>query len=188
MEFLDLIFDEKDIGTDEVWTCEGEVLILCGFAATSKRILEIGTQWGRTTINLAKASPPDAIIWTIDKDPKPTLIGKFEWANKIRFFQGDSLTFDFAAHGVSNCDLIFVDGCHEDFMFGADTRLAFSLISSTGKIVWHDHYDDSCRGGFVHIKSILEKLGLPIVDPGGMAVLDLAKCYPVQARNDLETG
>lgn len=169
MELSDLIVDK---GRVEVGMDAESTLFLCGLASSARRILEIGTYSGWTTINLAKASPPDAIVWTIDKYPRiPLPVEGYEWFHKIVVLNGDSLTFDFVSSGVTDCDLILIDGCHDDYMVGADTRLAISLASPTGKIVWHDVYDS----GNSHVESILKRMGLPVsFSPNnGLAVLDV---------------
>lgn len=113
--------------------------IVCAIAKQSKKILEIGTFRGRTTVNLAKFSQKDAIIYTIDKEDRAnSALFQYEFSNKIRTIVGNALYYDFVRKGICDLDFVFVDGDHAKTSVYADTRIALQLIKRDGVIVWHD--------------------------------------------------
>lgn len=122
-----------------------ELLSLMDFVQKEKpkRILEIGTKHGRTTINLAKFSPIDAKIYSVDIKmlPKNEIKDLPEY-NKIEFFEGNTLNFNFKKQGLNNFDLIFVDANHKEKYVINDTKIAYQLINPGGVIVWHDYNKD----------------------------------------------
>lgn len=113
--------------------------IICAFAKRAHKILEIGTCWGRTTANLAKFSPNDAIVYSIDKEDKVNpILMSYPFSNKIRLIKDNSFYYDFIRNGMSDLDLIFIDGSHAKTSVYADTRISMQLIAREGIIVWHD--------------------------------------------------
>jgi len=129
-------------------------------------IFEIGTFDGRTTLNFAINSPPDAKIYTLDL-PKNNLItpalpvgegdnvyiedkatGKrfkekrediFPEKRKIIQLYGDSATFDFTPY-YGKMDMIFIDGAHSYEYVLNDSDIAFKLLKNgKGIIIWHDY-------------------------------------------------
>ena len=94
-------------------------------------IFEIGTFDGRTTLNMAANSPPDAKIYTldlpsqsrtelpidpgeekyIDKETSGTRFIGTDCEPKITQLYGDSAAFDFSPY-VDKVDTVFVDGAH----------------------------------------------------------------------------
>ena len=126
-----------------------------------KRLFEIGTFDGRTTINLAANSPSDAHVFTldlprtmlddtklplescerayIDKEKSGILIAGHEAEGKITQLCGDSATFDFSPHW-GQMDFVFVDGSHSYEYVLSDSRIAMRLLrGGRGTIVWHDY-------------------------------------------------
>lgn len=127
-----------------------------------RRIFEIGTFDGRTTLNLALNSEAD--IHTLDLpaeelDASDVTGADIKYVNKpisgarfrtgpnkdlpcvkrITQHLGDSAKFDFSPwHG--RVDLIFVDGAHtHDFVMN-DSEAAFRMLAPEGGvIVWHDY-------------------------------------------------
>jgi len=122
-----------------------DLQILATLARDRKRILEIGTMYGRTTLNLANTSPPDAVVTTVDIDMSnfrgvlesrqidPAIVAK------IDVIEEDSRKFDFAAHGP--WDYIFVDGWHSTDVAYADSVNAYHNLVEGGILVWHDFSD-----------------------------------------------
>lgn len=132
----------------------------------AKRIFEIGTFDGRTTINLAKNTPKDAEIFTLDLPPeqisfvKLNLYSKPEvnrddkrYINKseigLRYKQhseqskiiqllGDSATFNFSTY-YHSMDFIFVDGSHSQDYVKSDTEIVLKLAHKNSIIMWHDY-------------------------------------------------
>jgi len=141
-----------------------------------RTIFEIGTFDGRTTLNLAHFSPPDAKIFTLDlpasglenaKLPmyssetmyveKPESGIKFRntpQEKKITQLLGDSATFDFSPYR-KKMDFIFVDGAHSYEYVINDTKRALDMLSpDKGIILWHDYL---CVEGLTHALNDLYK-------------------------------
>ncbi len=151
-----------------------ELFILSFFAKKfgSSSIFEIGTFDGRTALNLAVNSSPDAKIYTIDL-PKDTgssvglpvtkgdtaYINKnvtgqrylnkdrkaFPEINKIVQLFGDSARFDFTPY-FNMISMVFVDGAHSYEYVKNDSDVAMKMMKNgKGLIVWHDYdalYDE----------------------------------------------
>ena len=124
-----------------------------------RRIFEIGTFRGRTTLNFAMNSPADCRIYTLDLPPaaRPAAQqatnqadaqiiqksltgidyqGKPE-CSKITQLLGSSLDFDFTPY-AGQMDLVFVDGAHHYEAVLSDTRNALRMLSPGGVVIWHD--------------------------------------------------
>jgi len=127
----------------------------------ARRILEIGTYDGNTTLNLAANSPEDAAIVTVDLPPNwdkrdfeskvtetdlnikdPAITGaQFKntaYAYKISQVFGDSTKLDWATL-PGPFDLVFIDGCHAYEFVHQDTANALRYLRAGGLIVWHDY-------------------------------------------------
>lgn len=116
-----------------------DLKILAWLSKGKRRILEIGTKHGQTTINFAKNSAPDAIVYTIDVDQQQdhSEIKEYDCYKKIKFIQADSTKFDFSSI-KEKFDLIFIDGCHQFNAVISDTLNAVKVLEKGGLIVWHD--------------------------------------------------
>lgn len=122
-----------------------------------RRLFEIGTFDGRTTLALATNAPDDAQIYTLDLPAesstalaierserafvdKPVSGARFigtDAARKITQLFGDSATFDFSPY---HADLIFVDASHAyEYVLNDSARALTMLGDSRGVIVWHDY-------------------------------------------------
>ncbi len=126
-----------------------------------KRLFEIGTFDGRTTLNLAANASAEAEVYTLDL-PKnklsetnlPLEVGEEKYIDKetsgarflatdclqkITQLYGDSATFDFSPF-FNTVDFIFIDGSHSYEYVLHDSRLALKLLrSGQGVILWHDY-------------------------------------------------
>lgn len=138
-----------------------ELAILAAIARSlqPKRIVEIGTAEGRTTLNLALNSPRDAEIITLDLpleltgkhrkhsgpdyrqmeiDEPGVLFRNHPVASKIKLVLADSTKFDWAPYERS-VDFVFIDGAHDYESVRKDTENALRIICPNGVIVWHDY-------------------------------------------------
>jgi hypothetical protein len=126
----------------------------------AKRIFEIGTSDGSTTVNLAANSAPDARIVTLDLPPdwsgnlsmevpadyrnvtnRGGIGKKFRntsYENKIEQLFGDSAEMDWSQLG-GPFDVIFIDGCHYYDYVAKDTENALKHLSPQGLVIWHDY-------------------------------------------------
>lgn len=138
-----------------------ELTVLCAAARhlRPRRVLEIGTFNGNTTLNLA-LNLPDAEIVTVDLPPNwdqrygidvPDIYDNVtdragvgiqfrEHAcnTRIRQVFGDSAKVDFGALG-GKFDFVFIDGNHHHDYVVSDTRKALDVLNPGGVIAWHDY-------------------------------------------------
>jgi len=143
-----------------------ELMVLSGVVNTikPKRLFEIGTFDGRTTLNLAINSPDNSEIITIDlpkenidksklnlekgdylfidKNESGSCFTKSSWAPKIEQLYGDTASFDFSNYYQST-DFVFVDASHHHEYVINDSHIAMKLINSNQDknkmIFWHDY-------------------------------------------------
>ena len=134
-----------------------------------RRILEIGTYNGLTTLQMALNAPPGCIVYTLDlpDDLQASLplsdidtyvarhfrakLGTYTGSYfagrdglNIRQLLGDSAEFDYATTIDSPVDIVFIDAAHDYQHKKIDTENAFRLLSSRGVILWHNYGDVSC--------------------------------------------
>jgi len=130
-----------------------------------RRLMELGTFDGRTTLNLAANSPPDAEVFTLDlpqddlhnaqlplaawdkhyikKDVSGARYQGADCAGKIIQLFGDSATFDFSPY-LQTVDFVFIDASHAYEYVLSDSRAALKMLrrgdgSGTKVILWHDY-------------------------------------------------
>lgn|SRR5262245_33382629 len=141
-----------------VWV--NELAVLAGICRwlKPKRVFEIGTFNGRTTVNLAANSPEDAIVHTLDiPHDHPvfaqvsgeerfqlganngTLYRNSAFAKKVEQLWSDSAEFDETPF-AGKIDLAFVDGSHSYEYVKNDTEKTLRMMTPDGVIVWHDYY------------------------------------------------
>jgi hypothetical protein len=132
-------------------------LVALARSVSARRIFEIGTYNGLTATTLA-ANLPAARIETLDLPPgsPPALtIAEADHFHTISFENrvyegtphevrivqhfGDSAEFDFGTLG-DPFDLVYVDGAHSRAYVENDTRAAFSIVDSSGIVVWDDYW------------------------------------------------
>lgn len=126
-----------------------------------KRLVEIGTWDGNTTVNLAANAPPDAIVTTIDLPPdwsggemaleiKPMQENVTDRArvaiqykgspyeSRIRQVWGDSAKVDYSKLD-GPFDFAFIDGCHDYAYVKKDTDNVLAHLAPKGIVAWHDY-------------------------------------------------
>ncbi len=133
-----------------------------------RRILEIGTYNGMTTLQMALNAPPECTVYTLDlpvgQQPSVpsseldkyvaqsflprfgTSTGSyFKGRTDVRIVQllGDSTTFGYNAWIDGPIDLVFIDGAHDYRTKKIDSENALRLLSPTGVILW-DNFADVC--------------------------------------------
>ncbi len=129
-------------------------------ARQPRRLLEIGTFDGNTTLQMATNSPTDARVFTLDLPPDPTAAqGELDAADvayiqdaakharkyarhaagaKVTQWLGDSATFDLAAAG-GPFDFAFIDGSHSFDYVRSDTERVLPRMAAGGLVLWHDY-------------------------------------------------
>jgi len=120
-------------------------------------VLEIGTFTGLTALTFAM-NCPGIEVHTLDLPAAEGPVLKIDLADqsyitsrkRIRAYEGrpeaaciiqhegDSALFDFHSLG-KKFDLVYIDGAHSYDYVANDTRVAFSVVSDFGAIVWDDY-------------------------------------------------
>ena len=143
----------------------------------AKKVLEIGTFNGNTTLNIAANLPDDGEVVTMDlplDEPGEyglkveegmrnvtdrQVIGQqfkgHELARKIRQVFGDTAKADFNAL-EGPFDVAFIDGCHDYAYVKSDTDNVLKVMRPGGCVLWHDYAEmesvsravDEYRGRF----------------------------------------
>ena len=131
-----------------------ETIILRNLAANvgdGGLILEIGSAWGHSCVNMAEASSESVQIITIDPW---SLIPKGEWAEREKLFLKNIEPFrnrieivkDFSQNvDVKNIlkgrriDLLFIDGDHHQNAVRDDYLNYHPFVKKNGFIVFHDY-------------------------------------------------
>lgn len=128
-----------------------------------RRILELGTYNGMTTLQMALNAPAGCVTYTLDLPPDLAAtieLGKLDRlvANSFKssfgsgvgsYFSGrsdvsivqlwgDTATFDYSVIGGS-LDLIFIDAAHDYRNKMIDSERAFDMLAPGGAILWHDY-------------------------------------------------
>jgi predicted O-methyltransferase YrrM len=142
---------------------ELELVLISSFVhrTSPQNCFEIGTFDGRTTLNMALNSPPEAHVFTLDlpvseieNTQLPIDSWEKAWINKERSgarfvahsagkkitqLYGDSANFDFSPY-LGKMDLVFVDASHAYEYVKNDSLVAFRLLrNGRGVILWHDY-------------------------------------------------
>jgi predicted O-methyltransferase YrrM len=158
---------------------EYELLVICSFVVQigARRIFEIGTYDGRTTLAVARNMGSDGHVATLNLPPDwsgpgvprddaklasavvsgERFLGSPE-AARITQLWGDSAQFDFSPFR-NKMDLVFIDGAHSEEYAKTDTKTALTLIGSAGGLVlWHD----ATRYGVAKYLTRAVRAGLPL--------------------------
>jgi hypothetical protein len=181
VDISELIHNDLNIKVSNLKTKDGNVSHLEHLAIAllvkhnkPKKIFEIGTFDGRSTLNMA-INAPDAKIYTLDlpaEDIGNTSLEIHPWeekyilkkksgsrftnkklSNTINQLYGDSASFDFKDY-LERMDFIFVDGSHMTEYVKNDTKWALKLRkSSKSTILWHDY-----GGDWQGVTEVMDKL------------------------------
>jgi predicted O-methyltransferase YrrM len=141
---------------------QGQLLHVLARAHGARRILEIGTLGGYSTIWLGRALPPDGRLLTLEADPRHAAVAQ---VNIDRAGLGDVVTVRVAraqdtlpqlvAEGTVPFDLIFLDADKESYPFYLEWALKLSrpgtlIIADNvvrgGRIVDADSEDSNVQG------------------------------------------
>jgi len=138
-----------------------ELLIISLLISTlkPKKIFEIGTFNGRTTINMALNQPKDGEVVTLDLPTNETKLplaeteekyilgkdGRRQTHAQIKQIYGDSADYDFTDY-IDRVDFMFVDGSHSYEYTINDSKVAYNLVRRGGYILFHDYGNPSWPG------------------------------------------
>lgn len=123
-----------------------------------KKVFEIGTFEGLTSVVFAKNSDSAVKVFSLDLPPEKdvprthrsfqaqsikesyhsgVLIDLLGCGQQVERLYGDSALFDFRDY-ESSIDLFFIDGAHTAEYVARDSLTAFRAVSANGWILWHD--------------------------------------------------
>lgn len=141
-----------------VWVNELVMLDAVCRLLNPKKIFELGTFNGRTTVNLAANSPDDATVYTLDiphdhpayaevdgeerfrlKANAGAFYRNSPYASKVKQLWADSAEFD-PSPMLRQIDLAFIDGSHSYAYVKNDTEKVLQMMAPDGVIFWHDYY------------------------------------------------
>ena len=156
-----------------------------------KRVVEIGTFDGNTTLQLAVNTPDDTEIYTLDLpiglDTSPGVDGQdaryivsdlrvqrrflnTRFHNRIRQCYGDSLLYDFAQFAEGGKpDFIFIDAGHSYECVRNDTEKSLEILAPGGTIVWQD-FGSSWPGVYQYLAELSGRLNLLHIEETSLVV------------------
>lgn len=142
--------DAADIPAIQVAANQGKLLHLLGRAIGARRILEVGTLAGYSTIWLARALPPDGELVTLEIEPRHAAVAQANVdragaGDRVDIRVGDALTTLAALRreGGPPFDLVFVDA---DKQRGAEYVDHAVALGRPGTVIV---VDNTVRGGAV---------------------------------------
>ncbi len=128
----------------------------------AKRVLEIGTFDGNTTLLISANLEEDGKVVTVDLPPDFNLVTDAStlkyatdinltprmllarqyqghpMARRVTQMYGDSASLNWETFG-DPFDLIFIDGCHKEAYVRSDSHNAIRRLAPGGIIIWHDY-------------------------------------------------
>ncbi len=141
---------------------EGKLLMLLAQAIGARKILEIGTLGGYSTIWLARALPNEGQLVTLEFDPKHADVARVNIARaglasvvELRIGRALDTLPKIAAEGLGPFDLIFIDADKESYpdylrwslkLSRCGTLIIADNVVRDGKIVDADSNDELVQG------------------------------------------
>ncbi len=182
----------RDPGTS-VTLLELNCILMLMTSVAARKVIEIGTFDGNTTLNMAANLPVDGSVVTIDLPMDneeyalhidaeiernitdrarvgAQFLNNFE-GHKIKQVLGDFAILDFSTLG-GPFDFAFIDGCHAYAYVKSDTEKILPVMRPGGIVVWHDYAMmesvsravDEFRGQFASLCAVqLTRLAVGVV-------------------------
>jgi|HubBroStandDraft_6_1064221.scaffolds.fasta_scaffold58617_2 predicted O-methyltransferase YrrM len=172
-----------DLGSPSGEMPAGELACLCALARLRQPqcVVEIGTARGWTTRHLARNTPKDCRIFTVDLPAEgraaaaashwsdPHLVTAawdnqrdFEAEPKITQILHDSTTIEWENLLDRKVDLALIDGSHLYEHVRADTERLRRVLAPTAIVLWHDYSTVEVRRGVRKYLLELHSSGWPI--------------------------
>jgi hypothetical protein len=160
-----------------------EISVLCCLLAMTrpKKILEIGSFRGLTTLNLA-LNAPQAEVHTVDITNS---WGSYYYAERpevtnIHQHYGDTNTFDFEREIGEGVDFCLIDGGHEYEQVKNDTMKVLPLLTDDCTLLWDDYgkndfLSENESFGVSRFIHELKGTGVSVLSGTGLAFLRMNK-------------
>ena len=107
--------------------------------AAGRRVLELGTALGRSTVCLAQQARQVVTIDRLDQAEAREWCRRYEVDERVVFHQGE--VEEIAARLEGRFDLVFVDTGHDEASVRGDIEAALPLLEMSGLIAFHDYPD-----------------------------------------------
>jgi predicted O-methyltransferase YrrM len=127
----------------EVAPNQGKLLMVLALARGARRILEIGTLGGYSTIWLARALPADGCLVTIEAKPEHAAVARANIARagladrvELREGQAADILAGLAAEGGEPFDLVFIDADKQGYVEYFEWALRLARI---GTVIFADN-------------------------------------------------
>lgn len=105
----------------------------------ARRVLELGTFTGFTTLHMIRGVYPDGLVVSIDNQKVyPSFFGKPEIAKCFRFMLGDTLQELEKLRGLDAFDLVYVDSDHSLEHTESERKLLWEITRPGSIFVFHD--------------------------------------------------
>lgn len=120
---------------------EGAFLSLLVRLCRARRVLEIGTLVGYSTLWLARALPPEGIVVTVEKSARHAALARQNFeraglAERILLLEGEAKHLLSKAARLGPFDFVFIDADKEGYPFYYDWAL--TMVPSGGVIAFHN--------------------------------------------------
>lgn len=173
------------------WTCSmtvAEISALAYLIASRKprKILEIGSYRGLTTLNMA-LNAPQAEVHTVDITDT---WGSYYYAEhaevkNISQHYGDTTSFDFARKIGQGVDFCLIDGGHSYEQVRNDTLKVLPLMADDGLLLW----DDYARNDFLaEIESFKVSQFIHEIKASGVGILHGTGLAFLQLNGEIKRG
>lgn len=146
----------------QVSPLQGKLLYLLAKAVAARRILEIGTLGGYSTIWLARALPPEGLLVTLELDPKHAAVARENLAGagvseRVEIHLGQALDSlaRLVKEGSRPFDLIFIDADKPNYtayfefslqLSRAGTLIVADNVIRKGKVIEENSSDANVLG------------------------------------------
>lgn len=125
---------------------EGKILQFLAASVGARRIVEIGTLAGYSGIWLARALPPDGMLFTLEREPRHAALAREHFmmagvADRVEILEGDADEVLGRLGGGEPFDMVFIDA--EKSSYPAYLEWAIEHVRTGGILAAHNAF----RGG-----------------------------------------
>ena len=131
---------EDRLPTIQIDDNAGRILQLLAMIHKPRRVIEIGSLFGYSTIHIARALDADTMITSFEIDPKAAAsarrnVARAALEDRVQVLEGDAVTH-MAGMALGSVDMIFIDAAKSDYP--AYLKSAFPLLRTGGLLIADD--------------------------------------------------